>query len=475
MSTVIDTTVASGFCCGCGVCAGVCPQQNLVMQLNEYGELNPVKISDCKHECGLCQKVCPFIDGNDNEDVLGKNCFGEINDIKHRSETGYYLSSGVGAVSDEGRRMASASGGLASWYLSELLLRDIVDAVICVGHSKGERLFSFFIAQTPEEVYSATGSAYYPVEISEMLHYIKNNPGRYAVIGLPCVLKGIRLAQKNLSWIRERVVMLIGLACSNLKSTRFVEYAAYKSGLQDKIAWCSFRYKSYDLPRNFFKLKFLDSYGNSSEIDWGKGQLWDMYLGRCLTLHACDCCDDMHAELADVTFMDAWLSEYNEEPRGTSLYITRNILADELLNNGVSKHVLQVEDIPIEKVILAQDSLFWKRDLLRYRLTLMQENGENILKKRVDPSDGSELSILNRDKVRKCLEIQRESRFRVKDGFDAFGEWFDECWVSRPLLVRCYYSMLNTLRRSYILFYRMHLICLLQHIGQLILPYLKKV
>lgn len=298
-------------------------------------------------------------------------------------------------------------------------------------------------------MYSATGSAYYPVEISEVLHYIKNNPGRYAVIGLPCVLKGIRLAQKNLSWVREKIIMLVGLACSNLKSTRFAEYAAYKSGLQDKIAWCSFRYKSYDLPRNFFKLKFLDSKGNSSEIDWGRNQLWDMYLGRCLTLHACDCCDDMHAELADVTFMDAWLSEYNEEPRGVSLYISRNTLADELLNDGKLKHVLQVEDIPIEKVIQAQDSLFWKRDLLRYRLTLMQERGEIVLKKRVEPSDGSELSLINRDKVRKCLEIQRESRIRVSDGFDAFGKWFDECWASRPLMVRCYYAALNTLMRGY--------------------------
>ena len=53
MVTVIDTTVEDGFCCGCGVCAGVCPSHNLVMEWNSFGEYNPVRLHDCKVECGV--------------------------------------------------------------------------------------------------------------------------------------------------------------------------------------------------------------------------------------------------------------------------------------------------------------------------------------------------------------------------------------------------------------------------------------
>ena len=436
MTTVIESTVAAGFCSGCGVCAGICPKHSLKMQWNEYGELNPVNSTNC-NDCSLCVRVCPFADGNDNEDVIGKKIFGHIENIKHRSETGYYLSSGVGAVADERKRMSSASGGLASWYLVELLKRDVVDEVICVGKSFGDRLFTFFPAKTEADVYSATGSVYYPVEISEMLSYIKEREGRYAVIGLPCVLKGIRLAQEKSSLLRERIVMLVGLACSNLKSAHFTEYAAHCSGLTESIRQCSFRYKSYNLPRNFFKLRFSGEDGAKTEIDWGgKSQLWTMYLGRCLTLHSCDCCDDMHAELGDVTFMDAWLPEYGNEPRGTSLWVARTPLAEQILNDGVSSGNLDAGPISIEKVIQAQDSIFWKRDLLRYRLTLMQDAGEQWPKKRVEPSDGKELSVLNRDKVRKSLEIQHDSRLRYADGFEEFGRWFDAAWKDRPFIVR---------------------------------------
>jgi len=57
--TVITNTVKHDLCIGCGLCAALCPQDILAMQWNRYGEYNPVEVSPCTTECGLCLKGLP--------------------------------------------------------------------------------------------------------------------------------------------------------------------------------------------------------------------------------------------------------------------------------------------------------------------------------------------------------------------------------------------------------------------------------
>ena len=48
-------------CCGCSACVQACPKQCISMQQDAEGFLYPqVDTSSCI-ECGLCEKVCPFI------------------------------------------------------------------------------------------------------------------------------------------------------------------------------------------------------------------------------------------------------------------------------------------------------------------------------------------------------------------------------------------------------------------------------
>lgn len=426
MTTVIDTTVSRGFCVGCGVCAGICPNNVLKIELNKYGELNPVKAITCPQECGICVKVCPFADSNDNEDVLGHQIFGDIPQIKHSSETGYYLSAGVGAVTSEERRLKSSSGGLASWFLEECLNKGIVDAVICVGHStKRDRLFEFYTATTPEDVRKSAGSAYYPVELSEIINFVQSHPGKYAIIGLPCFLKGVRLAQNRSKILKERIVVTVGLACCNLKNTYFTKYAAWASGLRSDLSYVSYRDKSTKLPRNYYNFHFVNVHGNSSELKWSRGELWKMYNGRFCSLHSCDCCDDMFAECADVTFMDAWLTRYNKEPRGTNLWISRSCLVNELIAAGISNGSLLVDAVSIDEVIASQNTLRWKREVLKYRLFLLERKKEVYPRKRVLPGYGN-ISFIEREECRRYLQIQEESRVLCSSSRDysLWGEWF---------------------------------------------------
>ena len=121
---VVNTIVANELCIGCGICAGICPQNVLLMKFNEYGEYNPYLEKDCLERCELCLHVCPFHDNNDNENELGTSLYGNTKDIKYLSETGYYLDSFVGYSPDF--RQNSASGGMITWLLTTLLRKKLV-------------------------------------------------------------------------------------------------------------------------------------------------------------------------------------------------------------------------------------------------------------------------------------------------------------------------------------------------------------
>ncbi|MPL94966.1 hypothetical protein SDC9_41129 [bioreactor metagenome] len=459
MTTIIETTVKNGFCCGCGVCAGVCPSQNLAMDWNIYGEYNPVRLQDCKHECGLCVTVCPFADGNPNEDDLGKLLYGNIPQIHHRSETGYFLSIRAGAVINDAMRLRSASGGLATWFLDELLRRDIVDAVICVHHyDEPRKLFKFVVARSIDAIHEGAGSVYYPVEISEVLQYIRHNPGRYAIIGLPCLLKGLRLAQTKSVVLRERIVMMVGLACANQKSTYFTRYAAWKAGIPDgELAGISYRKKN---PENslarFFTFQFRNSMGKVITQKWDD-EIGLMYHNRFCTIHSCDCCDDMFAECADVCFMDAWLPEYICEPRGTSVWIARSMMANELLIEGVAQGLICDREVNFEEMLAGQSSMRWKRELLGYRLTLMHNAGETVPTKRVVPTEGKILSKLEKARCKAAFEIQRDGKkIFVTSGYAEVGVWFSSVWNNVSWYVKLgrrvgkYYGMCVTLGKYFV-------------------------
>ena len=157
-------------CIGCGTCAGICPQKILKIQDNEYGEYISSESEICDSHCGLCLEVCPF-NSNENETQIGEKIYGNIEDIKYLSETGYYLDSYVGYSNEF--RQNSASGGMATWILTKLLKKGIVDYVVCPIHQENpEKLFSFEFLRDENSVKAASGSIYYPVEMSEVIQRI---------------------------------------------------------------------------------------------------------------------------------------------------------------------------------------------------------------------------------------------------------------------------------------------------------------
>ena len=124
-------------------------------------------------------------------------------------------------------------------------------------------------------------------------------------------------------------------------------------------------------------------------------------MNRWFTPNACNYCDDVFAECADVTCMDAWLPEYSKDSRGTSLMLVRSPLVERVISRGQGA---QLEHISIDHVVRSQGGvLAIKRQHLRYRLYLDQEKGQKVLK-RVRPERTRNLlmrrEIILKDKMR---------------------------------------------------------------------------
>ena len=85
---LFNTVVKGGYCIGCGACAAV-EDSPIRMQMDKYGRYqagldNASSLSESK-----VLKVCPFSSESSNEDILGKQLFGEK--CVYHNRIGYHL------------------------------------------------------------------------------------------------------------------------------------------------------------------------------------------------------------------------------------------------------------------------------------------------------------------------------------------------------------------------------------------------
>ena len=384
---VIQEVVADDLCIGCGVCAGACPRRNLLMKWDSRGFLRPRAIGECPASCGVCVAVCPFGGDVRDEDTIAEELYAGGDAVKHSAEAGFWRAAYIGSVAVGEYRERGASGGLASWVLCQLLERGAVDRVACVASTgEPECLFRFAVCDSPDEVRRCSKSAYYPVELSGVLRTILDEPARYAIIALPCFAKALRLAASRIPDLRDRLSMVCGLVCSQLKSRSFADYLVLHAGLDPQsTTWVSFREKVPDRPASngAFAARAGEQRAQVDRVSRVYGQAWG--IGQ-FKPRACDFCDDVFAETADVVFMDAWLPDYVLDWRGASIVVTRSAQADELVRLGVCDGELALGPVGVESVLRSQRGpLLQKRVLLANRLWLAEREGRSPTRKRVAP------------------------------------------------------------------------------------------
>lgn len=384
---VLRDVVGHDLCIGCGTCAAICPRGRLSIGFDNRGFYTARERDEaqpCADSCSLCSRVCPFADGNPNEDSIAAALFGD--DTHTAPQLGRFRSCFVGWSARGAQREDGASGGLATWFLTELLRRGEVDRVICVARRPGpEPLFAYKVCASEQEVEDASRSAYYPVEMSAVLGEMLSTDGRYAIVCLPCFAKAVRLAADVIPRIKERLVCVAGLVCGHTVSAFFAEYAAALGDPHAGPPSCViFRAKDPRFPAT----------EHATICRWNdraKTVMWSEGLGEALfqnwfTPNPCFYCDDIFAETADAVFMDAWLPEYSGDYRGTSIVVTRSRLADAVVRTGLETGDTQLKPCTPDEALRSQAStLEFKCAGLSHRLALAREAALHTPVKRVAP------------------------------------------------------------------------------------------
>lgn len=200
-----------------------------------------------------------------------------------------------------------------------------------------------------------------------------------------------------------------------MKNKNYTKYiAALASNCRLKrIQSVYYRGKSPEKPASDYYYQFVDENGSIYKIFWNDG-VSEAWVNRWFTPNACNYCDDVFAELSDVTLMDAWLPEYSKESKGTNLVLVRSPEILDIIQKGIEKEEINVSKISIEKVIHSQAGIIeLKRKQLSYRLYLAEQKKQKVPEKRVNAS--KTIGILKRRETILKSKMQEESkRFFLK-------------------------------------------------------------
>ena len=365
--------VSSGLCIGCGSCVAQANLPGTKMAFDAYGELKPEGASAWyQRPSESFTRTCPFSPAAKNEDYLATNLYPLA---KHQDAAiGRFQTAFVGYVAEEEFRLQGSSGGMVTWVANELLRQGLIDGVAHVVAAKDPqnqgRYFHYRMSRTEAEIQEGAKSRYYPIELSEILQTIREVPGRYAVVGIPCFIKAVQLLRNEDPLFRERIRFTLGLFCGHMKSARFVESFAWQLNVPvNQIKQVEFRLKDPNRPANWYNAQLTLHDGSKVNRDWWHLKDGDWGAGFYMN-SACNFCDDVVAETADISFGDAWVEPYSSDGKGTNVVVVRSAVVEELVENAIKAGRLQLETVDQKFVEQTQAAGFrQRREGLAYRLT----------------------------------------------------------------------------------------------------------
>lgn len=399
MSFSIRDVVEGGFCVGCGACGAL--RADIALQRSRFGIFEPSLAGVAETSIDLADQVCPFSDTTPDEDAVAHRVFQGEDGTRDR-RIGQFTQLAAGHVVDPVQRETSSSGGLTNWIIGQLLETGRVDGVIHVfadGTDSSENMFSYAISRSREDLQGRGKSKYRATHMAAILQNVRGDGRRYVFVGVPCFVTAARHLASVDALYGEQLVYFVGLVCGHMKTTRFGESLAWQIGVPpDQLALVDFRLKAPDRPSSDYSFAAL-----SKDGEWKSAPTRSLYgadWGHAFFQpKACDFCDDIFAEAADVALGDAWLPAFEKDWLGTNVLVSRRREIDTLLDEGVARGEIHLEALPAHVIAQSQGGNFrHRRDGLAVRLHDARKAGLPTPRKRV--AAGKPVNYLRRRLIR---------------------------------------------------------------------------
>lgn len=333
--------------------------------------------------------ACPFSDATPDETALAARLFPDA--AQSDDKLGRFEAAYAGHAVEGAYRQAGSSGGLTTWLAANLMEQGLIDGVVHVHARTGPdatALFAYALSRTADEVRAGAKTRYYSVQFADALGAAVAEDRRIALIGVPCFITAARHLAARDPKLAQALRYTISLVCGHMKAEGFAESLAWQSGTRpDRIETVDFRAKLAGRRANDYGFATQERGQAAAHVvpmAQLAGRRWD---GGFFKLKACEFCDDVVGETADVAMGDAWLPAYTRDDKGTNLVIVRHPALRDMLEAAAQDGRIALDPITPEQAAQSQDAGFRdRREALRYRLYLAEKRGGWHPRKRVAPA-----------------------------------------------------------------------------------------
>lgn len=366
----IDTIKANGLCAGCGLCAGLGEPDDpaIVMEDSAEGFRRPVTIrKPSARHAELIDAACP-----------GAN-------IRHEPssfEAGYHPVWGplikvrLGWSTDASLRRNASSGGGLSAILTHLLSKGEIDYVVQTSVSDASPIRNALrISTGRDDVFHSAGSRYAPSSPLEDIGARLNQPGRFAFVGKPCDVAGLRQLARHDERVDKKVAYMIAFMCAGVPGYRGTSALLDALGVENENEVVAFRYRGDGWP-GFATAELSD--GRKLKMDYDSS--WGGVLNKHLQFR-CKICPDGIGEFADVVCADGWHLDDKgaanfDERDGRSLILTRTDKGEALIQRMIDGGSIEIEPTTVEAMMGMQPYQAHRKGFVWSRLFAMATMGK---------------------------------------------------------------------------------------------------
>lgn len=271
----------NSFCTGCGVCAAICPNNAIMLTLNEDGYYIANVEPDKCIQCGKCQNVCAKFEKAEN------------NSLKEPKK----MFVGTHIIQEKQRACASGGAGEA---LAEAALENGYD-VIGAALDMNKMRVKHIVINKAEDLKIIRGSKYVPSYTLDAFKLIESLP-KVVIFALPCQMEALRRAYGN----RDGLIM-VDLRCAGPSGynllDKYAEYLAKKNSSGMKEFSMRSKEEGWFMggPKTYFK-------DGSCYFENKHHDLFALIFNQLGAVHqVCWNCDALkNLSAADIRIEDAW-------------------------------------------------------------------------------------------------------------------------------------------------------------------------